>query len=250
MSADAYDHYMSRLKTAVTRLGLQIFEMGRPGDREPIYAIAHEVGATGPRVLIAAGFHGNEQAGSWGVLRWLEGNVGPVLARAAVTILPMVNPTGFILDQRHNLWDEDPNRGFTHTVSGKFNGSKEGAVLMQHIQSLRARAQDGFLTVHENPHEHESYVHVMVESHESSEAGKTVREAMSKDLPMLPSGHFSEGYSVASLIPMKHTTFEDLLYHLGVKRVLCSETAGLLPLETRTAACEAAITAFLTHVAG
>ena len=72
----------------------------------------------GPRLLVAAGFHGEEPGGPWGVIRFLDRVSAKFLSQVNLSFLPLVNPTGFCRGRRENDWGEDPNRGFCAAGSG------------------------------------------------------------------------------------------------------------------------------------
>jgi hypothetical protein len=91
--------------------------------------------------LVAAGFHGDEPAGCWGVLRYLE-MMACQNKQANLAFLPFVNTTGLNANTRRNIRGEDPNRGFPN------NPSQEGAVLLANIEEIQEYSRNGFLTLH------------------------------------------------------------------------------------------------------
>jgi hypothetical protein len=62
-------------------------------------------------VCFIAGLHGNEEAGSYGVLEFLKSDFH-VPKNKRVIIIPLANPTGFEADKRKNSDDIDINRHF------------------------------------------------------------------------------------------------------------------------------------------
>ncbi len=69
--------------------------LGSIGD-EPLLLLRPGTGAPGtPRLLVASGFHGEEPAGPWGVLEFLDSAPQGLLSRVQLLVLPLVNVTGF-----------------------------------------------------------------------------------------------------------------------------------------------------------
>jgi hypothetical protein len=89
-----------------------------------------------PHRLIAAGFHGEEPAGPWGVLRYFEAASNSELNAVHLCVLPVVNATGFRADTRFNAWGENPNRG--HGRHAGAAPSREGRRPTRYGRSLPA----------------------------------------------------------------------------------------------------------------
>jgi hypothetical protein len=146
-----YSSFMAELHNAATAAGFITKVLGKV-DGEPILCLSKlqspETASGKRKVLIAAGFHGNEVSGPWCVLEWLKQFGSTPLAGVDVTILPLVNPDGFKNNIREDNIDDDPNRGWTKNPEQ--HASKEGVVLLSHIQELYDASLDGFLTLHEN----------------------------------------------------------------------------------------------------
>lgn len=74
-----------------------------------------------PNLLISTGFHGEESAGPWGLLYLLAQLDERMFKRANLSLLQLVNPTGFANGHRFNELGENPNRGFiSKTISLKW----------------------------------------------------------------------------------------------------------------------------------
>lgn len=82
----------------------------------PLYAITtrqNRSGGTGQKnILISAGVHGDEPAGVYAVLEFLEKRSSPHLADFRFFVLPCVNPVGFELNEAGNVSGENLNRNF------------------------------------------------------------------------------------------------------------------------------------------
>lgn len=67
---------------------------------------------TARRVYISTGIHGDEAAGPLAVLRLLQENQWP--ANIELSLLPCLNPNGFVLNRRENQNGIDLNRDYLH----------------------------------------------------------------------------------------------------------------------------------------
>jgi predicted deacylase len=112
-----------------------------PKDK-PIILLTQKNKKPGPNLLVAAGFHGDEQAGPFGVLQFLTHYVPKI----NISFLPLVNPVGFDKNKREGRDGRDPNRGF----DGSKPVSDEGKILLQYDDLLKDLARDGFLSLHED----------------------------------------------------------------------------------------------------
>lgn len=65
-------------------------------------------------LYVSAGIHGDEAAGAWGLLDFIENNVESI-AEIPTTIIPCLNPWGFINNVRTDKAGNDLNRWFLHT---------------------------------------------------------------------------------------------------------------------------------------
>ena len=108
----------------------------------PIYLIRLMAALEDPhRVLISAGTHGDEPAGTEAVLRFLDRDRKPFLDRFEFVLLPCVNPYGYIHRTRENGDGVDINRSF------EGDGLAEVRVLKRALQGQRF---DLFIEFHED----------------------------------------------------------------------------------------------------
>lgn len=222
-----------RLAVETRRLGLEPVELGVVAD-EPIVLLRAPPGRAGPRLLVAAGFHGEEPAGCWGILRFLERSADLV---ASMSFLPIVNPTGIRAGRRVNDWGENPNAGFCHPELGRPDPSREGAILMRHADLLTELGRDGFVSLHEDIEEREFYLYTFEESAAPGPFSAALVDVERRFFSPKPDG-VVEGATVRGGVIFRHcdSSFEDLLFHRGVPRTACTETPGLEPFARRVEA--------------
>jgi predicted deacylase len=235
----------ARLTEVARRLGLIIEALGVVGD-EPIWLIRAGSSHARRRLLIAAGFHGEEPAGCWGLVGYLEsirewGEVGVDLS-----LLPLVNPTGIRAGRRENDWGENPNRGFCHTPSGEPAPSREGRILLDASPRLLPLARDGFLTLHEDVDLASFYIYTFETGTTPGPFTQALVAVESRFFAPVPDGPL-EGAVVNGGVILNHCdgSFEDFVFHTGVPRTACTETPGALDFSTRVEANAAITDAFV-----
>lgn len=212
----------------------------------PVILLTPKQEVEGPRLLIAAGFHGDEPAGCWGVVRFLEGVSASALERVNLSIIPLLNVTGFVAGTRRNRWDEDPNRGYCHTMSGKPEPSHEGIILIHNLSLLKGLARDGFLSLHEDIEMEQFYIYTFEDSDTPGAFTEALRVAESKFFEPCPD-EVVEGALLSRGIAFRFCdgSFEDAMFHEGVPRTACTETPGLLPIDLRIEANKHIIEAYI-----
>ncbi|MFH1275987.1 MAG: M14 family metallocarboxypeptidase [Candidatus Woesearchaeota archaeon] len=70
-----------------------------------------------PKILLTAGIHGDEPAGVYALLRFMQGPLLNYLDRFNFLIFPCLNPWGFENDKRKNINGVDINRSFMMNTS-------------------------------------------------------------------------------------------------------------------------------------
>ena len=110
----------------------------------PILSLSRKVSGLAPRILIAAGIHGDEPAGPHAILSLLEefNEKWESLRRLHLEIVPLINPSGFDRRQRHDSTGVDPNRAF-----GSPSPPQEIRYLMNDYKKRRI---DLFVDLHED----------------------------------------------------------------------------------------------------
>lgn len=237
--------FNDRLAFASRRLGMSRQSLGQVFGHD-LWLIKPPV-LEGPRLLFAAGFHGEEPAGVWGILHFLE-NVDPALLKgAAVSFLPLVNPSGIAARRRYNDAGENPNNSFCHTNPDE-RPSQEGQLLVANLQLLLELAQTSFVSLHEDCDCTEFYVYTF----------EATKGAFSQKLIDIESRFFTAiADSAIPDQPLKDGliynfcdgSFEDRMHHEGVPHTACTETPGKLPLALRVAANSAIVEGVINHFA-
>jgi len=108
----------------------------------PVYHVLLRGDTDAPhRILLTAGVHGNEPSGVEAVLRFLEKDHGDLLNHFEFSIIPCVNPEGYVQDTRENGQGVDINRAF----------EEDNVAEVQIVKNLFSENQaDCFLDFHED----------------------------------------------------------------------------------------------------
>lgn len=210
-----------------------------------------------PRLLIVAGFHGEEKAGPLAVQRWLE-TFDPNLYRYVdVTFVPVVNPEGFDQGKRYGNSKEKTNCGFCHPENGD-KPSQEGIILLKNYQLLKNCAKDGFLSLHEDLSETHFYVYGFERLEKPGKFTLGLRNELSKYFKEPLDGELVGNDATRTRAEEEvlakdgivwrlcDGSFEDSLFHDGTNRCAVSETPGQeAKLEIRIQAGVAVINKFI-----
>jgi hypothetical protein len=195
-----------------------------------------------PQRLIATGFHGEEPAGPWGLLRWLQS--GPDLSGVALSLLPLVNRSGFAAGTRFNALAQNPNRGYG--AAATVAPSAEGQVLLRHGAVLRALSRDGALCCHEDQRTSQVYVYSFEPAAQPGPRSKALLQAAAAHLPVMGDAEIDDN-AVKSGVIFNHFdgSFESWMAEQGNSFAACIETPGQCDMEARIAAQAAMMAAFV-----
>jgi hypothetical protein len=241
--------FLDRLQQACKRLDLHVATLGLIGPY-PLLLANPEKTRNNPHILIAAGFHGEEAAGPMGLLQFLEQTAAHLLQHVHLSVLPLVNPSGFSKGTRSNLFGENPNNGFCSNISscpgdGELP-SHEGRLLLQHLQTLSSCSKDGFLSLHEDIDLDRFYLYSFEQSPTPGTFTKMLVDVESSFFSPIQDGTLDGAYFQNGVAFLHHDgSFEDLLFHQGCPRSACTETPGRLPLPIRIQANAALSEAFV-----
>ncbi len=149
--------YEQRLRQAVSASrSLSLDEIGRvayPDFEAPLWRILFR--PNGPvkySVLLSAGIHGNEPAGTEYALRFVKAlALNPIAYKdVAIDIIPLVNPWGWVHDIRFNQAGIDINRDFATFAS------QEAAIIRD---ALKADQYTLMFDLHEDPNARGFYIY-------------------------------------------------------------------------------------------
>ncbi|MGI2260731.1 M14 family metallopeptidase [Shewanella sp. GXUN23E] len=148
------EHFQGLLSDETARLSMTATCLGDTGRFPLMMYTSPAANAHLPSVLVCAGFHGDEAAGPWGILKWLMAQDASLFANVNLSLLPVVCPTAFRKGQKYNRQGLDAFRGLVWQ-QGRAQGdeqlSEEGAILLRHAQLLVAAGRDGMLCCGETP---------------------------------------------------------------------------------------------------
>lgn len=229
--------FNERLTVAANRLGLKKVSLGKVFNHD--IWLVHPAIPRGPKLLFSAGFHGEEPAGVWGTLHFLETADPALFDRAAVSFLPLVNPSGIASRRRYNDAGENPNSNFCH-VGPEDVPSQEGQLLLKNLPLLLSLAKNSFVSLHEDCDCSEFYFYTFEAT--KGRFSKTIYDIESVFFKPLPDDEMTDQPLNNGLIHnFCDGSFEDFLYHNGVPYTACTETPGKHSLETRVFANTAII---------
>lgn len=224
------------------------YEMWLVRTRE-IYPFDHK----DPRILIVAGFHGEEKAGPLAVLRWLQECGKEILEKVDISLIPVVNSFGFARNKRYGSSMMKTNCGFCH-LNNDISPSPEGVCLINHIELLRPLAQDGFLSLHEDATVKEFYLYTFEHGNKPGKFTRGLQKELKRFFPKAYNGiayadaaNAGAGPECKNGLVYKYCdgSFEDWMFHLGVPRVAVTETPGKYILDRRIKANVSVINKFI-----
>jgi hypothetical protein len=248
-------YFNKRLFDAARRCNFSISSLGEIGDTKNHIYLLKRPKVNGGNGLITSGFHGNEIAGPWGVVRFLENTDLNIFDNINVSIIPLVNPMGFRMNMRHGGYGDDSNRGYIKTddIQHIPQLSKEGEILRSHGAIYKDLAKDGLICLHENPgYDFDYFIYGYEKSAEPGNFTNLFRDIETKYF--LPFG-FGESPSkcdaVIDSIVFKRFDggFQDWLFREGMTdRAVVTETPGNQPLEKRLKCNVEMIEAFINWI--
>jgi len=205
-----------------------------------------------PKMLVVSGFHGEERAGPYGVLKWMGTDNYNILKRVDLSFIPVVNPVGFKNETRYSIAGEPNNCGFCHPES-KEKLSREGQILYKNIDLLRPCAENGFLSLHEDIGVKEFYLYTFEKTKEPGTFTEGLKEVLAQyfhkplDGVSVEADAGEKGTKVQDGLVYRHCdgSFEDWMFHLGVPRSAVTETPGKRRWEKRVDAGVAVINKFI-----
>lgn len=242
--------FTEKLHHLASKRKFNIENLGKVEDDSILLLLPERV-VKGPKLLVAAGFHGDEPAGCWGILQFLEENYLRFSRNFNISFLPLVNPSGFRHGSRINEWQENPNGNFCHTTSGKPEPSREGRILLDHLDQLKFLATDGFVSLHEDFEQNRFYLYTFEQTENPGKFSQALYAELRRFFEPVPDG-IVEGVKVVDGIVFHNCdgSFEDFLFHEGIPRTACTETPGLLDIKKRIEANSSIIAGLINLTIG
>lgn len=235
-----------RLLAAADRRGMRCESIGTAFDR-PLWLLTGPHVQASRKLLIASGFHGEESAGPWAVLRVLETGDSSLFAEADISFIPLVNVSGFSAGTRFNASGENPNRGFRPELDD-VPASAEGQLLLAQAERIAALGRHGVLACHEDIDVAGGYVYAYERADAPGSFGVALRDANAAFFECHPDG-VVDGCTVRDGIVFNQydSSFESWAMAQDAVCAACTETPGLQPIEARIQAHAAMIEAFVMH---
>lgn len=108
-----YKFLIQRWRRVARAAGLRMQPFAEAGGYELYCLASRRIAASGESLYLSAGIHGDEPAGTEGLVRWAEANPG-VLRKFPCLIFPCLNPWGLVNNSRVDEACRDLNRTFHH----------------------------------------------------------------------------------------------------------------------------------------
>lgn len=247
-----FERYLS---AQVKRLNMQATPLGFVDNSHQQYPLflyqSANICSEKPSILVCAGFHGEESAGPWGLIKALTQLDASVLNKVNLSILPLVNPSGFSIGNRLNMFQQNPNRGFIYQsgqVGSDQHTSVEGLILQQSMATLLAASGHGILTCHEDVLLHDTYLYALESSNLPNQLSHQLRDSLGQYFPIAADGDIDE-CPVKNGIIFNHfdSSFESALFQSGSQIAICTETPGQQEFDQRVLANRDVMTLFINH---
>ena len=202
--------------------------------KDNIILISRKRGDHLPSLLISAGFHGEEPAGIWAILKFLLFVDEEEINHVNLSFLPIVNPTGIRDISRNNYLNENPNSNFCHNTDVTEKPSEEGCILLRHLEKLKILANDGFVSLHEDEDFDKFYLYTFENSDTPGDFSNMLRAAETQFFISVPDGYVENDKVMNGIIYKScDGSFEDLMFHQGIPCTACTETPGKLDINLR-----------------
>lgn len=231
--------FLRQLEDAAKPHGYLLHHLTAPNG-PPIAVLTRDEGNRGPRVLVAAGVHGDDPAGPQTLLALFRDS-RPRLPGHGV-FLPLVNAHGAERGT-HGGADGDPNRGNLAATPT----SAEGRTLRAHFPTLLQAARDGFLDLHEDVEANGVYVQTWEPGTRPGIRSARVLGAAARVAPLYTGANrYKEQVELGVLLRGESEgSLAETFYRRGVVPAVQFEAPGKDPLALRVACGLAAVRAFL-----
>ena len=241
------DAWRGELAECAQAGGWQLQELGPVlGQSLPLLRMGQVRGGA-PRLLIASGFHGEEPAGPWGVIEFMRTLPEALAGQVDLSLLPLVNATGFAAGTRFNAQGENPNRGYGTHANGDLP-SIEGCRLIANVVRLLPLAADGLLTCHEDVGLSHAYAYTYEHRPDPGPFSRMLAATAATHFDLHPDGAVDEYPVSEGLVYSRFDgSFECWFSEQGVPLAACIETPGQQDFTRRVCAQAALMRAFVEH---
>ena len=215
-----YQNYLDKLESVCKKKRIQLQEIGRV-NLLPIYKII--LNTSGEKVIVfSAGIHGDEIAGPWAIIDFLNKYNFQSYPNVKIIIFPVASPTAFNAKQRYNYLNMELNGLFcrkklTHENRILFNELKNEKVFFFHA-------------LHGDIDEYSFYLYNF----------ENKKEKIYRDLIILAEKYFPINKSQkiyndpaidGLIINRQDGSFEDRMFREGVPYSICTESPEKQPLK-------------------
>ncbi|MGV8056921.1 MAG: hypothetical protein AB2L12_02645 [Smithellaceae bacterium] len=224
------DLVISLVKKLAAVRGLAYQELGTV-DSHPIMLLTPQTTSAVKRILVAAGFHGNEYAGVWGLINYLK--TGSIFT--GVSFLPLVSPIAFKENRRYGKDNKISNQAFCHPEMN-LQPSDEGLILIRHSELLLSLGRDGFISLHEAPEKDMFYVYAFERGDRPSSVAQELLRVGAKEFGAAANGTTMQYGGTAQdgiIFNFHDSSFEDFMFENGVPHSIVTETPTSGNLEKR-----------------
>lgn len=245
--------YNSSLFKICRKNKLKIKPLGRIVEEQMYFISKSKINTQNKNVLVIGGIHGDEPAGCWGILSFLENADINLFEKVNVYIIPIFNPTGFKLGGINNVFEESTNEGYFQDKKRQ-KLSKEGKIIVD--AKLEKLNFSGLLTLHEDYDQDKRYVYCWEDLSNPGDFSKFMSNS-DKGIFKRYSG-IADGFKVKRGIVFNLQNYEiwamdeiDSLefyfFRKGVKHVAASEVPRISNIDKRILACKNIVENFIKY---
>jgi hypothetical protein len=212
---------ISLTKKLADKHALAYQELGLVDDC-PIILLTPKTTSNAKKILVAAGFHGNEYAGVWGIINFLQ----YCTKLENISFLPIVSPIAFRENRRYGKDNKISNQGFCHPEMNLIP-SDEGIILISHAGLLLSLGRDGFISLHEAPEKKMFYVYAFEKGDQPSSIPIELLRVGAKQFGYAADGTTMQYGGTAKdgiIFNFHDSSFEDFMFENGVPHSIVTET--------------------------
>jgi hypothetical protein len=195
-------------------------------------------------ILVIAGFHGNEIAGPFGLLKFLQEADDSLFEENNISFIPLVNPTGFRKIVRTNRWNQVPNRGYVFSeLNCDVKPAKEDKILLNNIKYIIETGRDGILSLHEDIDAECFYCYAY--DSDNKKIIHNIIKTAKEHFEIMPDGRKALGFVDGGVVwDLLDGSFDHFVWLLGIP-ILTTETPAKQELSKRADAVVDLIKSFI-----